>query len=156
LRFAHARAPGGISNHARRCRQQCECRARATQWCGGVTEHRDSTREPALCNHRTCTGAQPRSRIAAERRRQAPAPRLRCGISKISNTACVVMRSMPSSPTLPRRRSRRTRQGSAFSASASALASCSSSHHDFGIFIGVVLLRPDHLSHASSAEPLSY
>jgi hypothetical protein len=30
-------------------------------------------------------------------RRHAPAPRLRCGISKISNTVCVVMRHMRTS-----------------------------------------------------------
>src|SRR6266487_3194760 len=76
---------------------------------------------------------QPNSLISFASRRHAPAPRLRCGIAKISSTACVLMRSMPSAPTLPRSLSSRSRHGSASRVAISACPCFNLSSHDISI-----------------------
>jgi hypothetical protein len=85
---------------------------------------------PPRVSPRTLTAVHPSWLISLAKRRHAPAPRLRCGISKISNTVCVVMRSMPSSSNLPCTRSSRTRQGSASRAAISACTCSNLSSHD--------------------------
>jgi len=107
---------------------------------------------PPLVKSRKRTGLQPRSRITADKRRQAPTPRLRCGTSNTSNTACVLMRSMPSSPMVPRNRSSGSRYGSGSPPGACTFASCISSHHDRTVSLPV---RPGHLSRVTSDEHFS-
>ena len=75
-------------------------------------------------------GGPPSSVIPFASRRHALALRFRCGISKISKTVCVVMRSMPSSPIFPRNRSSGRCQESAFRATISACACFILSSHD--------------------------
>jgi hypothetical protein len=71
----------------------------------------------------TRTAVQPNSAISFAKRRHAPAPRLFCGTSRISNSSYVVIRSMPSSPILPCKRSDGSRLGSPFCAASFRSAS---------------------------------
>jgi hypothetical protein len=77
--------------------------------------------KPLWLSPRALIGTHRSSRISFDKRRHAPAPRLRCGTSKTSKIACVPIRSTLSSATLPRSRSSRSRQGSAFCAAASLI-----------------------------------
>src|SRR5262249_8148499 len=79
---------------------RCHCTPDCDGACARASRQypRTCSRYPPLVNPRTLTVVHPNCAITAARRRQAPGPRFRCGISKMSKTVCVVMRSMPSSP----------------------------------------------------------
>ena len=96
--------------------------------------------KPRWLSPRALIGTHRSSRISFDKRRHAPAPRLRCGTSKMSNTACVLIRSIPSPLSLPRSCSSRSRQGSAFRAAISACAS-----------LILVRQRPEAHGHSASS-----
>jgi hypothetical protein len=91
---------------------------------------RTCSKYPPRVNPRTLTAVHPSWVISFARRRHAPAPRLRCGISKISKTVCVVRRSTPSKSILPRTRSNGSRHGSMFREAISACACLNLPSHD--------------------------